>query len=196
MILLVDNYDSFTFNLAQVFGTLGCETLVVRNDWLTESELVALDVDGVVLSPGPKDPSATGPVMAALLHWRGRVPVLGVCLGHQCIAELFGARVGRARRPLHGRATAVTHCASDLFENVRSPMAAARYHSLSIDASSIQPPLRVDAMAEDGEVMAISDPYSHLYGVQFHPESYLTEDGARLISNFLAIVDARRAFRG
>ncbi len=188
MILVVDNYDSFTFNLVQLLataGSIGTEVRVVRNDDHDAATLLALSPTHIVLSPGPGDPSRAG-VSAALIA-RSPVPVLGVCLGHQCIAAVYGARVGRAPEPVHGRAHAIAHDGRGVFEGLPQPLVAARYHSLAVAPESVPDCLEATAHTGEGVVMGLRHRSRPLHGVQFHPESVLTPDGARIIQNFLAM---------
>lgn len=186
-ILVVDNYDSFTWNLVQLLASVAGERArvhVVFNDVASAEALLATKPWRVVVSPGPKGPADAG-VSVAMLR-EAVCPVLGVCLGHQCLAVAFGARVVRAREPVHGKPEAITHDGRGLFAGVPSPFRAARYHSLTVDEATLPPSLRVTARARDGTVMALRHDTRALVGVQFHPESVLTEHGAALVRNFLA----------
>jgi anthranilate synthase/aminodeoxychorismate synthase-like glutamine amidotransferase len=186
-ILVVDNYDSFTWNLVQLLGAVAGARATVRvvlNDQHSVDELLAMDPWRVVISPGPGDPRSAG-VSNALLA-RAVVPVLGVCLGHQCLASVFGASVIRGREPVHGKAAEIRHDGTGLFQGVPSPFTAARYHSLVVDEATLPPCLAVTARTADGVVMGLRHRERALMGVQFHPESVLTEHGAKLIENFLA----------
>lgn len=186
-LLVVDNYDSFTWNLVQLLGAAAGSSVTVRvvlNDAHTVDELLASDPWRVVISPGPGDPSRAG-VSNALIA-RATVPVLGVCLGHQCIASVFGGRVVRAAEPVHGKAASVYHAQNGLFEGIPSPFTAARYHSLAVDPASVPDCLEVTARTADGVVMALRHRERALYGVQFHPESVLTAWGDALVKNFLS----------
>jgi anthranilate synthase/aminodeoxychorismate synthase-like glutamine amidotransferase len=184
-LLLIDNFDSFVYNLAQAFGSLGADPVVVRND-ATISELDAFEPDAVVISPGPGTPDEAGVSVDAVRHFGTRVPLLGVCLGHQCIGVAFGGRVARASvGPVHGKASLVTHWGRGLFEGLPSPLAATRYHSLSIDESDWPDSLEVTARSDDGVVMGVRHNDAPIEGVQFHPESILTPDGPKMLENFL-----------
>ncbi len=186
-LLVVDNYDSFTWNLAQLLGAVAGSSVRVRvvlNDAHTVDELIASAPWRVVISPGPGDPSRAG-VSNALIA-KAPAPLLGVCLGHQCIASVFGARVVRAAEPVHGKAAAVHHSQNGLFEGIPSPFTAARYHSLAVDPASLPACLEVTARTADGVVMALRHRERALYGVQFHPESVLTAWGEALVKNFLS----------
>jgi len=185
-LLLVDNFDSFVYNLAQAFGALGAEPIVIRND-ATLDELVASAPDALVISPGPGSPTDAGVSVAAIEHFSGKVPVLGVCLGHQCIGEVFGGRIDRASvGPVHGKTSSIEHDGGGVFSGVSSPMVATRYHSLAIDPETFPKDLEVTARSEDGVVMGVRHRDLAVEGVQFHPESVLTSEGPRLLKNFLA----------
>ena len=187
MITVVDNYDSFTYNLVQQIERLAGERLhVVRNDAFEPRELLASRPSAIVVSPGPGTPSRAGRVLD-LIRANTTVPLLGVCLGHQAIAEAFGARVVRGSVPVHGKVSPVTHRQERLFAGCSSPVEAARYHSLVVERGSLPDELVVDAETGDGTVMAISHRSQPVYGIQFHPESYGTTGGDQLIRNFLAV---------
>jgi anthranilate synthase/aminodeoxychorismate synthase-like glutamine amidotransferase len=187
-LLLIDNYDSFVYNLAQAFGALGAEPVVVRND-ASIDDLAAMGPDAVVVSPGPGRPEDAGVSLAAITTFASQVPVLGVCLGHQCIGAAFGARVRRADvGPMHGKTSLVTHEGAGLFTGLPSPFEATRYHSLAIEEGSLPDVLRITAVSQDGVVMGVSHRDLAASGVQFHPESILTAEGNKLLANFLAQV--------
>ena len=189
-LLLVDNYDSFVFNLAQAFGALGAEPVVVRND-ASIADLEATDPDAVVISPGPGSPDDAGVSIEAIKSFAGRVPVLGVCLGHQCIGRAFGGRVDRAEvGPVHGKTTQVEHDGRTLFEGLPERFTATRYHSLAIEAEPLPDVLEVSARSGDGTIMAVRHKELAVEGVQFHPESVLCADGPKLLDNFLALARA------
>ena len=184
-LLLIDNFDSFVYNLAQAFGELGADPVVVRNT-ATIAELEAVEADAVVVSPGPGAPDDAGISIAAITHFGARMPVLGVCLGHQCIGEAFGGNVDRASvGPVHGKTSLVSHEGVGVFDSLPSPFTATRYHSLAIDHGSLPDALEVTARSEDGIVMGVRHRDLPIEGVQFHPESVLTPDGPRLLRNFL-----------
>jgi len=185
MILVLDNRDSFVFNLARYLHLLGVETVVQSSHALDVSDVGRLAPQAIVISPGPCTPAEAGCSTAVVKAFRGRVPILGVCLGHQAIAAALGTHVVRAREPVHGRTSAVHHDGVNLFAGIASPMTAARYHSLVVDPATLAPGLAVTARDERGTVMAIEHAADRLYGVQFHPESILTPDGFRLLANFL-----------
>jgi anthranilate synthase/aminodeoxychorismate synthase-like glutamine amidotransferase len=184
VILLVDNYDSFTYNLAHLFGALGAEVLVRRNDEIGAEEAVALEPSHLVISPGPGRPAGAGATLELVRTLSGRVPILGVCLGHQAIVEAFGGEVGAARELVHGKATTVEHDGRGLFRGLPQGFEAGRYHSLA--ATRVPSDLDVSATAPDGEVMGVRHRELPIEGVQFHPESVLTPLGAEIASNFLA----------
>ena len=184
-LVVVDNYDSFTYNLVQQIERLsGARLQVVRNDCFDPAELLAQNPRAIVISPGPGTPDRAGRILD-LIRLDERVPLLGVCLGHQALGEAFGARVVRGAAPVHGKVTEVRHGGEGLFEGCPTPMQTARYHSLVVDRASLPEIFRIDAETEDGVVMAISHRERPLYGIQFHPESYGTAGGDRIISNFL-----------
>jgi anthranilate synthase/aminodeoxychorismate synthase-like glutamine amidotransferase len=183
MILLIDNYDSFTYNLAHLFGELGAEVIVRRNDEITVEEAEALAPSRLVVSPGPGRPVDSGVSRAMIRHFGPRIPTLGVCLGHQAIVEVFGGEVGQARELVHGKATTVTHDGEGLFRGIPDGFLAGRYHSLA--ATRIPDCLEICATAADGEVMAVRHRELPIDGVQFHPESVLTPNGRDLARNFL-----------
>lgn len=188
-VLLIDNYDSFVYNLAQVFGSLGAEPVVVRNDATIES-LQPVNPDAVVISPGPGAPADSGVSMEAIAHFAGVRPILGVCLGHQCIAAAFGGRIVRAPvGPVHGKTAMVTHTGDGMFRNIESPFVATRYHSLALDEASVPAVLQVTARSDDGTIMGVRHRDMAVEGVQFHPESVLCREGETLLENFLRDVE-------
>jgi anthranilate synthase component 2 len=185
MILLIDNYDSFVHNLARYVRELGEVPLVRRHDAVTVDEVIALAPSHVIISPGPCTPAEAG-ISTDLVRRAGpSIPVLGVCLGHQCIGAAYGGEIVRAGRPMHGKTSRIHHRGSDIFTGLPSPFLASRYHSLVISPASVPPELEVTATSEDGEVMAVRHVSHPVYGVQFHPESVLTEHGYRLLDHFL-----------
>lgn len=192
MVLLIDNYDSFVHNLARYVRELGEEALVVRNDALTLDDIAALRPERIILSPGPCTPNEAGVSNGIVLRFGPVTPVLGVCLGHQCIGAAYGAAIVRAGRPVHGRTSDVIHDGSGVFAGIGSPLVGARYHSLVIARPSMPPELRLVGYAsDDGEIMAVEHVTHPVYGVQFHPESAATRHGHDLIANFLRL-DARK----
>jgi anthranilate synthase/aminodeoxychorismate synthase-like glutamine amidotransferase len=186
MIIIIDNYDSFTYNLAQYFGELGAEVGVYRNDAVSLDELETLNPTHIVISPGPGDPSQAGISNEVLRELGPRFPVLGVCLGHQCIGEVFGGSVVRAERLMHGKTSAIYHYGDGLFLGVPSPFGATRYHSLIV-ANPPPSDLEVSAFTTAGEVMGLNHRQYPIFGVQFHPEAILTQYGKRILQNFLSI---------
>jgi anthranilate synthase/aminodeoxychorismate synthase-like glutamine amidotransferase len=186
MVLLIDNYDSFVHNLARYVRELGDEAVVVRNDTVTLSEIEAFAPTHIILSPGPCSPAEAGISTDLVRHFGTRTPILGVCLGHQCIGAAYGARIIRARRPVHGRTSPVRHDGSSVFAGLPSPIRVARYHSLVIDRAGLPPVLRVTASAaDDGEIMAVEHREHAVIGVQFHPESAASEYGYAIVDRFL-----------
>jgi para-aminobenzoate synthetase component 2 len=187
MVFVLDNYDSFTYNLVQYMGALGADIAVRRNDELTVEEVEALSPERIVLSPGPCTPQQAGISIPLVRHFAGKVPILGVCLGHQAIGAAFGGRVVRAPHLMHGKTSAVQHDGRSLFSGIGSPMTCTRYHSLMVSEEGLPADLEVSARTEDGIIMGLRHRQFLVEGVQFHPESVLTRDGKRLIANFLAM---------
>ena len=185
MLLLIDNYDSFTWNLYQYFCELGAEVVVKRNDELTLSDISALAPEQLVISPGPCTPTEAGISLAAITHFAGRLPILGVCLGHQAIAQAFGATIVRAEKVMHGKTSAITHNNSGVFHGLNNPLTVTRYHSLVIDPATLPDCFDVTAWTDKQEIMGIRHRELELEGVQFHPESILSEQGHQLLANFL-----------
>ncbi len=191
MILVIDNYDSFTYNLVHYLEELGAETLVRRNDALSAEAALALQPDAVLLSPGPCTPNEAGVCLPLLASAPADLPILGVCLGHQAIGQAFGGEVVRARSLMHGKTSPVRHDGEGVFENVEDGFTAARYHSLAVRRDTLPPSLRVTAWTDDGEIMGLAHATRPIHGVQFHPESIATEGGHRLLANFLALAGER-----
>jgi anthranilate synthase/aminodeoxychorismate synthase-like glutamine amidotransferase len=187
MLLLIDNYDSFVHNLARYFERLGVETQVLRNDAIDAAGVRSLRPAAIVLSPGPCTPREAGESLAIVRELWAEVPMLGVCLGHQVIAAALGGEIVRASVPVHGRASAVTHDGSRLFAGLPSPLTVGRYHSLAVEPASLTDELQATAWTEDGELMALEHRRRPMFGVQFHPESILTEHGYELLANFLSL---------
>lgn len=185
MLLLIDNYDSFTWNLYQYFCELGAEVMVKRNDELTLSEISALAPKKLVISPGPCTPSEAGISLAAITHFAGKLPILGVCLGHQAIAQAFGATIVRAQKVMHGKTSAISHNNTGVFNGLNNPLTVTRYHSLVIDPPTLPECFEVTAWTDKQEIMGIRHRELTLEGVQFHPESILSEQGHQLLANFL-----------
>ena len=186
MLALIDNYDSFTYNLVQYFGELGAEIQVFRNDRTTLDHLAALSPTPLVISPGPGDPNDGGISNEAIQYFTGKIPVLGVCLGHQCIGAVFGGEVKRAPRLMHGKTSPIYHRGNDLFHAIPSPFNATRYHSLIVE-EPLPECLEAQAFTKEGEVMALRHKQHPTFGVQFHPESILTENGKQILKNFLVM---------
>jgi anthranilate synthase component II len=193
MILVIDNYDSFTWNLVQYLGELRADPLVRRNDEVTPEEIPALAPEAILLSPGPKGPADTEPTNAILRAFAGKLPILGVCLGHQCLGHVFGGRVVRAERLMHGKTSPVHHDGRGLFRGLPDPFTATRYHSLLVERESLPAVLEVTAWTDEGEIMGMQHRELPAWGVQFHPESILTEGGMQLLANFLEMVRAWNA---
>jgi anthranilate synthase component 2 len=187
VIVVLDNYDSFTYNLVQYLGTLGAEVEVFRNDAITVAELAKMPLEGLVISPGPGEPRDAGISEAAIAKLAGRVPVLGVCLGHQGLAEAYGGKVVRAPRLMHGKTSPILHRGRGLFAGLDNPFEATRYHSLIVERDSLPADLEVVAWTPEGEVMGLKHRAHETWGVQFHPESVLTLPGLKLIENFLTL---------
>ncbi len=191
MFLLIDNYDSFTYNLVHYLGELGAEVVVRRNDVLTVDEALALEPEGIVISPGPCDPDRSGICLDLIRRALGRLPILGVCLGHQAVGQAFGGRVVRAPAPMHGKVSEIRHTGSGVLRGIPDPFAATRYHSLIVDRDTLPDGLSVTAETDDGLVMGVAHHDLPVHGVQFHPESIATEHGHRLLRNFLEIAAGR-----
>ena len=187
MILLIDNYDSFTYNLVQYFGELGARLKVYRNDKITLTQIKRLRPKHIVISPGPGRPDAAGISKSVIKEFAGKIPILGVCLGHQCIGEVFGGKIVGAKRLMHGKTSLVYHNKSDIFTGTKNPFTATRYHSLIIERKSIPDCLEVTARTKEDEIMAIRHKEYMIWGVQFHPESILTNEGKKLLKNFMRI---------
>ena len=185
MILLIDNYDSFVWNLARYVRELGAEPVVLRHDALSLEDIAALAPSHIIISPGPCSPAEAGISTAVVSRFGASVPLLGVCLGHQCIGAAYGAEIVRARQVMHGKTSRIHHDGAGIFAGLPSPLTATRYHSLVIAPASLPPALRVTATAEDGEIMAVEHREHPVTGVQFHPESALTEFGYRMLDRFL-----------
>ncbi|MBI2932186.1 MAG: aminodeoxychorismate/anthranilate synthase component II [Planctomycetes bacterium] len=187
MILVIDNYDSFTFNLVQALGALSARVRTERNDRITVDDVERLKPARIVISPGPKTPAEAGVSVEIIRRFAGRLPILGVCLGHQSIAEAFGAKVIRAARPVHGKTSLVHHDGAGVYRNLPNPFRAMRYHSLIVEESSLPEDLEVTARTDDREIMGLRHRRFPLEGVQFHPESYQTPVGMKLLENFLSL---------
>jgi anthranilate synthase/aminodeoxychorismate synthase-like glutamine amidotransferase len=187
MILVIDNYDSFTYNLVQYFGELGAEPMVKRNDKITIDEIRALSPDRICISPGPCTPKEAGISCEVIRNLAGTYPILGVCLGHQCMGDVYGAEVVRAERLMHGKTSPILHNGKDLFEGIPNPFEATRYHSLLVKRETFPECLEITAETAEGEIMGLSHKELPVWGVQFHPESILTTHGKELLANFLKL---------
>ncbi|MFA7234415.1 MAG: aminodeoxychorismate/anthranilate synthase component II [Terrimicrobiaceae bacterium] len=185
MILVIDNYDSFTYNLVQYFGELGAEVLVKRNDETTISGIEALAPEKICVSPGPCTPNEAGISCDVIEHFGGKAPLLGVCLGHQCIGQVYGGEVVRAGRLMHGKTSPIHHHGENVFAGLPNPFEATRYHSLLVKRDSVPACLKITAETTEGEIMGLAHRELPVYGVQFHPESILTTEGKKLLRNFL-----------
>lgn len=187
MILMIDNYDSFTYNLVQYLGALGQDIKVFRNDKITISKIKRLAPAKIVVSPGPGRPEDAGISCDVIKHFAGKFPILGVCLGHQCIGYVYGARIVGARRLMHGKTSLIYHNQKTIFKGIANPFEATRYHSLIVDKKTLPGSLEVTAWTKEGEIMGLKHKEHPLWGVQFHPESILTREGMRLLANFLRL---------
>jgi anthranilate synthase component 2 len=193
MLLLIDNYDSFTYNLVHYLGELGAEVTIYRNDAISADEGLALKPEGIVLSPGPCDPDQAGICLELIEKNGGAIPLMGVCLGHQAIGQAFGGKVVRAKSLMHGKTSAIHHQGHGLFEGLPTPFTATRYHSLTVEADSLPECLEVTAQTDDGVVMGLSHRDYPVHGVQFHPESIASDQGHELLKNFLSLVNGSGA---
>jgi anthranilate synthase component 2 len=191
MLLLIDNYDSFTYNLFHYLGQLGAEVVVKRNDELTADEALALKPDAIVLSPGPCTPNEAGICMELIRKANGTVPILGVCLGHQSIGQVYGGKIVRAPEPMHGKMSTIHHTGKSVFRGLNNDFQATRYHSLTIAPESMPDCLEVTATSEDGVIQGVAHKTLPVHGVQFHPESIASENGHALLKNFLDMAKAR-----
>jgi anthranilate synthase/aminodeoxychorismate synthase-like glutamine amidotransferase len=185
MILIIDNYDSFTYNLVQYLGELGANLQVFRNDKITLSQIQKLNPKRIVISPGPGRPEDAGISMQVISSLGKSTPILGVCLGHQCIGQVFGGKIKRAKRLMHGKTSLIYHTGSKIFKKVANPFEATRYHSLIVEKCSLPSCLRITAWTKQDEIMGLEHKHLPIYGVQFHPESILTDEGKKLLKNFI-----------
>ena len=185
MLLMIDNYDSFTYNLVQYLGELGADVHVHRNDAISLDQIAAWEPEAIVISPGPCTPAEAGICVPLIQRFAGRIPILGVCLGHQAIGQAFGGRINRAQHVMHGKVSPVTHDGRGVFSGLPTPLTVTRYHSLAIDKATMPDSLEVTATSDDGEVMGVRHRELAVEGVQFHPEAILTEHGHALLKNFL-----------
>ena len=184
-VLVIDNYDSFVYNLVQYVGELGADPIVVRNDQISTSEALALEPDGVLLSPGPGQPQESGVLCEAIRAFAGVAPIFGVCLGHQAIGHVFGAKIVRAPELQHGKTSEINHTGDGVFKKIISPIQATRYHSLVVEPGSLPTDLQITASTKDGVIMGVRHRNLEIEGVQFHPESVLTEHGHEIVKNFI-----------
>jgi anthranilate synthase/aminodeoxychorismate synthase-like glutamine amidotransferase len=188
MILLIDNYDSFTYNLVQYLGELGAKLEVFRNDKISLSRIKKLKgITHIVISPGPGRPRDAGISNALIKEYAGKLPILGVCLGHQCIGEVFGGKIVRAKNLMHGKTSLIYHNSKDIFKGIKNPFEATRYHSLLVERKKLPNCLRITAETKEKEIMGLTHKRYKVYGVQFHPESILTKEGKKLLKNFITI---------
>ena len=187
MLVVIDNYDSFTYNLVQYLGELGERPRVFRNDQITLEEIAALHPDQIVISPGPKTPKEAGISCDLILQFAGQIPILGVCLGHQCIGAAFGGRIVRAARLMHGKTSPIHHDGRTIFSGLPNPFEATRYHSLLVDREGFPNCLEISAETAEGEIMGVRHREHQIEGIQFHPESILTKEGKALLRNFLSL---------
>jgi para-aminobenzoate synthetase component 2 len=193
VILVIDNYDSFTYNLVQYFGELGEEVKVRRNDEIGLEEIAAMRPDHILISPGPCTPNEAGISLELINRFKGEIPILGVCLGHQSIGQAFGGEVVRADKLMHGKTSEITHDGRTIFAGIASPFTATRYHSLIVRRETLPDCLEISAQTEDGEIMGLRHKEYAIEGVQFHPESIVTDHGLRLLQNFLSLKEGARA---
>jgi anthranilate synthase/aminodeoxychorismate synthase-like glutamine amidotransferase len=187
MILIIDNYDSFTYNIVQVVGKLGSRPLVARNDKITIDEIYKLTPEKIIISPGPCTPKESGISNDVIKVFKGKIPILGVCLGHQCIAYVFGAKIKRSIKPMHGKISFIYHDSKGIYQGLPNPFKAMRYNSLVVDEDSLPPELLISSRSQEGEIMGLRHVLYSLEGVQFHPESYKTDHGEMIIKQFLSI---------
>ena len=187
MILMIDNYDSFVYNLVRYFEELGEEVLVYRNDKITIKDIENMNIDGIVISPGPKSPKEAGLSLEIIDKFKGKLPILGICLGHQFIGHYFNAEVIKGKEPVHGKMFYINHDNKDLFKDVKNPLRVTRYHSLIVDKNDFPNELEITSETEDNVIMGIKHKSLPIYGVQFHPEAEMTEEGHKILNNFINI---------
>jgi anthranilate synthase component 2 len=193
MFLLIDNYDSFTYNLSHYMGEVGADVVVRRNDAITVDQIIAMAPEGIVISPGPCDPDRAGICLETIERLQRSIPIFGVCLGHQCIGQVFGGKIERAPKPMHGKMSTITHSGTGIFSGVPSPFQATRYHSLTIAPNSMPNCLEITARSEDGVIQGVSHRELPIHGVQFHPESIASEHGRVILRNFIDLSRGRNA---
>lgn len=189
MYLIIDNYDSFVYNLATYFHELGQEIILYKNDKITMDEITKIKPQGIIISPGPKSPTKSGMSEEIVKEFYGKIPILGVCLGHQVIGHVFGSNIVKGVRPMHGKITSITHNGKGLFHNIPSPYFVTRYHSLIVDKETLSKEIQIDAEDDNSTIMAISHRNLPVYGVQFHPEAVLSEYGHEILNNFIKICE-------
>lgn len=187
MFLMIDNYDSFVYNLIRYFEELNEEVIIYRNDKITLKEIEDMDLEGIIISPGPKSPKEAGLSLEVIDRFKSELPILGICLGHQCICHYFGGNIIRGKKPVHGKISYIEHNGKDIFTNVKNPLRVTRYHSLILDNQSTPDSLEVTSKTIDGVVMGIRHKHYNIYGVQFHPEAEMTEEGHKMLKNFIEI---------
>ncbi len=187
MILMIDNYDSFTYNLVQYFGELGANLEIYRNDAITLDDIKRMKPEKIVISPGPGRPEGAGISLELIKEFSGKIPILGVCLGHQCLGQAFGGKIVRAKNLMHGKTSMIKHNGKEIYKNVENPFEATRYHSLVIEKKTMPKCFAVTASTSDGEIMGMRHKEFPLWGVQFHPESILTKEGKKILGNFLKL---------
>ena len=187
MLLMIDNYDSFVYNLVRYFEELGEEIIIYRNDKITIKDIESMNIDGIVISPGPKSPNEAGLSLDIIDKFKDRLPILGICLGHQCIGHYFNAVVKKGNEPVHGKMFNITNNNKGIFKNVKNPLRVTRYHSLIVDKENFPDDLEIISETEDKIIMGIKHKEYHIYGVQFHPEAEMTEEGHKILNNFIKI---------
>lgn len=192
MLLMIDNYDSFVYNLVRYFKELGEEIVVYRNDKVTIDQIEEMNIKGIIISPGPKSPKEAGVSLEIIDKFKGKLPILGICLGHQCVGHYFGAEIIKGKEPVHGKISYINHNGKNIFLDVKNPLRVTRYHSLVINRDSIPNDLEIVSDTDDGVIMAIKHKYYPIYGLQFHPEAEMTEEGHRLLENFIHITSKFR----
>ncbi|WP_294135116.1 aminodeoxychorismate/anthranilate synthase component II [uncultured Clostridium sp.] len=187
MLLMIDNYDSFVYNLVRYFEELGEEIIIYRNDKITIKDIESMNIDGIVISPGPKSPNEAGLSLDIIDKFKEKLPILGICLGHQCIGHYFNAVVKKGNEPVHGKMFNITHNNKGIFEEVKNPLRVTRYHSLIVDKENFPDSLEIISETEDNIIMGIKHKEYPIYGVQFHPEAEMTEEGHKILNNFIKI---------
>ena len=187
MFLMIDNYDSFVYNLIRYFEELGEDIIIYRNDKTTLNEIENMDLDGIIISPGPKSPNEAGLSLDIISKFKGKIPILGICLGHQCIGHSFGGEIIKGKEPVHGKISFIKHNDRDLFKDIKNPLRVTRYHSLIINNEKLPEELEVTSSTEDGVIMGVKHKKCPIYGLQFHPEAEMTEEGHKLLKNFIEI---------